>query len=118
MLFISRRTGSMVHCTVYCPLGLLSNLLGRINPFRIRIGPGCTSCGVCVRACRYSALSSTDIENGRPGLTCTLCGDCVNACPESVMNYRFPALSPGQARTLFVILVVSLHAVFLATARI
>ena len=118
MLFLSAGTGHMVHCTVFCPIGLLSNTLGRLNPFRIRIAPGCTSCGACAQVCRYSALNQEDIRKGKPGLTCTLCGDCVNICPESVLGYRFLHFSPQTARTLFIILVVSLHVVFLSTARI
>ena len=56
MATLSRRTGQMVHCTVVCPIGLVSNLVGRISPWQVRIGKGCTMCGSCARACRYSAL--------------------------------------------------------------
>lgn len=118
MLAFSRKTGSMVHCTVFCPLGLLSNLLGRLNPFRIRITFGCNNCGACLRVCRYSALSWERISRGKPGLTCSLCGDCVQACPESVLEYRFLSIAPEKARTLFIVLASSLHAIFLATARV
>lgn len=118
MVTLSRRMGQMVHCTVVCPIGLLSNLAGRINPWQIRIRQGCTLCGSCTRACRYSALKPVDLQLGRPGLTCTLCGDCISACPHSLIGYRFPGLSSSQARTVFLVLVVSLHAVFLGVARI
>lgn len=118
MLIFSRRSGTMVHCSGFCPMGLIANILGRINPWRIRIKEGCTRCGVCAVQCPYSALTMDNIYRGRPGLNCTLCGDCVNACPESVMEYRLPLVRPETARTAFIVLVVSLHAVFLATARI
>ncbi len=118
MLFFSSKTGNMVHCTVYCPLGLVSNVLGKLNPFRIRISSGCNNCGACIRVCRYSALSSQQLALGRPNLNCTLCGDCVQACPESVLEYRFWTIDPEKARILFIVLASSLHAIFLATARV
>jgi polyferredoxin len=76
MVFISRWRGQMVHCTVFCPIGLISNLIGRISPWQLRIDSGCSKCGKCSRACPYSALKAEDLEKGKPGLTCTLCGDC------------------------------------------
>lgn len=118
MLLFSRRRGLMVHCTAFCPMGLAATLLGRLNPLRVRVGPGCTDCGACLRACRYGALSPERLAQGRPGGTCTLCGDCVARCPHAALGYRFPGLSPRRARALFAVLAVSLHAVFLGVARI
>jgi polyferredoxin len=118
MGLVSTRRGLMVHCTAVCPLGVAGNLLGRISPFRLRIGPACTECGRCTPTCRYGALTSRHIGRRRPGLTCTLCGDCLPACPESALSYRFLGLSPRASRTAFVVLVVSLHAAFLGVARI
>ncbi|HSV94200.1 MAG TPA: 4Fe-4S binding protein, partial [Desulfobacterales bacterium] len=48
----SRRLGHMAHCTAYCPIGALANLLGKLAPWRVRIESGCTRCGRCTRACR------------------------------------------------------------------
>jgi polyferredoxin len=118
MFFFSRQSGYMIHCTVICPIGLISNLAGRISPWRLRIDPSCTQCGLCSRVCRYSALEKQDLEKGRPGLTCTLCGDCIGQCPNGLISYRFPGLSPEQARTVFLVLVVSIHTLFLGVARI
>lgn len=119
MLVASRRLGAMAHCTAFCPIGLVGNVLGRLMPWRMRIDLGaCTRCGSCARACRYSALTSFEIEAGKPGLSCTLCGDCVGACPHDAMHYRFPGLSPAGARAAFLTLVAALHAVFLGVARI
>ncbi len=118
MLFISRRLGVMAHCSAWCPIGPLSNLLGRLNPFRVRMTPDCTQCGACSRACRYDALTPRDIAAGRPGLSCTLCGDCVGACQHAAMQYRFPGLSPAASRALFLALVAGMHAAFLGVARI
>lgn len=118
MLLWSRRQGRMVHCTTWCPIGLLATTLGRLSPFRLRIARGCTDCGACLPSCRYDALSADDVRRGRPGPACTLCGDCVRPCPRSLVQYRFPGLSPTAARTLFLVLVASIHALFLGVARI
>ncbi|MCP4213349.1 MAG: 4Fe-4S ferredoxin [bacterium] len=118
MAFISRKKGVMVHCTVYCPIGLAANLLGRLSPFRMGIGETCTDCGACTSSCRYGALEKTDIEKRKPGFTCTLCGDCTGTCRHGALNYRFFKLSPRIARIIFLVLVATLHAVFLAVARL
>lgn len=119
MLLVSRRMGVMAHCTAFCPMGLVGNVLGRLIPWRVRIDTAtCTKCGSCARACRYSALSPPEIEQGRPGLPCTLCGDCIGACPHHSMAYRFPGLSPARARAVFVTLLAALMATFLGVARI
>jgi polyferredoxin len=118
MVLVSRKLGSMSHCVVYCPIGLAANLLGKLNPFRIRISNTCTDCGACRLACRYDALNKEDIEKRRPGLTCTLCGDCITRCHEDSIHYKFPGLSPGAARIVFIVTAISLHAVFLGVARL
>ncbi len=119
MLVLSRKKSTMAHCTAYCPIGLFANILGKLNPFRIRIDlGGCTSCMACAQACRYSALTLEDIRSGKPSLTCTLCGDCITDCSQNTIHYHFPGLKAETARKLFVVLVVTLHAVFMGVARI
>lgn len=118
MLFHSRRSGMMVHCSAYCPIGILGNVLGRISPWRIYIGQECDACGACFTRCRYNALSENTVVTGQAGLSCTLCGDCVSACRNRQIRYGFPGLSPTNARALFLTLVISLHAIFLGVARI
>lgn len=118
MVTVSRRAGIMLHCTAYCPIGIVGNVLGKISPWRLGIGPGCDGCGRCSRACRYLALTPADLARGRPGLSCTLCGDCVGACPAGRLGYHFPGLSPRTARAAYFTLVVALHAVFVGVARI
>ncbi|MCA1944858.1 MAG: 4Fe-4S binding protein [Desulfovibrio sp.] len=118
MLALSSQLGSMVHCTAVCPMGLVGNLLGRCTPWRMAMDEGCTRCGACSRVCRYGALEPADIDRGRPGLSCTLCGDCVAVCRHAAMAYRCAGLTAGTARRVFLILVVSLHAAFVAVARL
>ncbi|MDP3427970.1 MAG: 4Fe-4S binding protein [Humidesulfovibrio sp.] len=118
MLAASRRLGVMAHCTAFCPIGLLGNLLGRLVPWRLRIDrETCSRCRSCSRVCRYSALSGADIEAGAPSLSCTLCGDCIGACPHDAMHYHFPGLTRHTARATFLTLVATLSAVFLGVAR-
>lgn len=117
MLTLSRKKGTMVHCTTYCPMGIVANLFGRLSPWRLKIGRDCTGCNACFSRCRYSALDEAALESGRPGLSCTLCGDCVGACRHGQIEYEFPGLTAEKARIAFIATVVSLHAIFLGVAR-
>lgn len=118
MVWISRKTGVMVHCTVFCPIGLAAVLLGKLVFWRLRIDPECDACGACSRACRYQALQPEHLARKKPGLSCTLCGDCIPRCRHNRLSYGFFSLSAADSRRLFVLLATTLHTVFLATARI
>jgi len=118
MVLWSRKTGTMAHCTVFCPIGLLANLGGRISPFRLKIGEMCTDCNACMPVCRYGALTLQDIAARRAGFSCTLCGDCLSRCKDGQIGYRFPGLSAPRARSLFLLLAVSTHAVFLGVTML
>lgn len=118
MIFASRRRGVMVHCTEWCPIGLLAVKLGKLSPFRLEIRQGCRNCGLCLPTCRYGALTEADLARGRPGPNCTLCGDCLASCRKDQVVYKFPGLSPANARRAFVAVVAALLAVSLGIARI
>ena len=118
MVLFSPRSGAMVHCLFWCPIGVLATRLGRLSPFRLIIDPSCTRCKACFRACRYDALGEEDLERGRPAVSCTLCGDCISSCRHASIRYRFAALSGDHARALFIVLVSALHSAFLGLARI
>ena len=118
MVFLSRGKGKMIHCILYCPIGTIVNLLRLLNPFRMVIDKECTTCMRCTSVCKYDALNLQDIRNRKPGRTCTNCGDCIPSCKEEYISYRFFRLQPHNARNLWLFLTVSLHAVFLALARI
>lgn len=109
----------MVHCTAYCPIGTIVNLGRFINPLRLTIQKdSCTECMACTAICKYDALNRKDISARKPGLTCTLCGDCISSCHAGSLQYRFPGLSSGHARQLFLLISISLHAATMALARI
>ncbi len=117
-IFISRTRGIMGHCSYYCPIGLLSNILGKISPFRIKIDSACNNCMACIPSCRYNALSAKNIASGSPGFNCTLCGDCIDSCSSHSINYKFYRLSPEKSRVLFTVIIAVVHASFLGIARI
>lgn len=118
MILWSRRAGVLTHCVGYCPIGALATALGKLSPFRLEVGEGCTECRACTVVCRFRALELEDLRRGRAGIACTLCGDCLPSCHGTFLRYRFPGLSPRAARGLFVALIAALHAVFLGVARI
>jgi len=118
MMVWSRLTGSMTHCVVYCPIGLVSNYLGKISPFRIKIHDGCTRCGACTPVCRYDSLNPEHLERKRVGINCTLCGDCLTRCKDRQLDYYFTGLSSVTARNLFIVLIIWWHTVALGVARI
>lgn len=118
IIIFSRKTGNMVHCTTYCPIGILAVIFGKVSPFRIKINENCTTCMKCHYVCRYNALNLQDIKNGKPNLNCTLCGDCISPCEHSSINYSLFKFKPEISRAVFIVVIVSLHAVFLGLGRI
>lgn len=118
ILLFSRKQKRMVHCTLYCPIGTLVNLLKPINPFRIDIDSSCDLCMKCSTHCKYDALRAENIKNKKPGFNCTYCGDCLTACHHQSIKYRFFKLNPYASRNLYLFLTITLHAVFLALAKI
>jgi ferredoxin-type protein NapH len=118
MIFFSRKKGRMIHCVMYCPVGTVVNVFRYANPFRIYIDSNCSLCMKCTSFCKYDALNPQDIKNKKPSFSCTLCGDCLAACRDHSIKYKYLKLSPNASRNLFLFLTISLHAVFLALARI
>ena len=119
ILLVSTRKGKMIHCLTWCPVGTVVNYTRYVNPFRMYIDTStCTLCNICTSHCRYDALNRTDIEKGRPDITCTLCGDCLPTCHAGSIKYKFLKMDPEKARNLYLVLTVSLHAIFLALGRI
>jgi ferredoxin-type protein NapH len=118
MILFSRRQGRMVHCTLYCPIGSVVSVMKYANPFRMYIDDKCNLCMKCTSYCKYDALSAQDIKNKKPSYSCTLCGDCLSGCKDNSIKYKYLKLNPVTSRNLYLFLTISLHAVFLALARI
>jgi heterodisulfide reductase subunit A-like polyferredoxin len=89
-----------------------------ISPFRMYIDDSCTNCMGCTAYCKYDALGKTGILKREPGLTCTCCGDCLASCKTESIRYRFLSISGANARNSWIVLTISLHAIFIALARI
>ena len=118
MIFVSRRSGAMVHCSVWCPVGTAVNYLKYVSPFRFVANSSCTSCMKCIPSCSYMAMSRGADGKLKIGNGCTYCGDCLSSCSHNGLEYRFPGLSPAGAERLWIAVTVILHAVFLAIARV
>lgn len=116
MAWISRRQGWMAHCTAFCPLGWLVVRLGRLSPFRLRVGSHCVACATCRPACRYGALDREAWRRQKVHDSCTLCGDCLTTC--GALELRYGRLGDAASRRLLIALVAAVHAVFLGVARI
>ena len=118
VLIASRKSGTMIHCTLYCPMGTIVNYAKYISPFRFEINSNCTACNRCISNCKYMALSKESIKEGKIERTCTYCGDCLTSCKHNALQYRFLRLSPQAAERLWLILTITIHAVFIAVARV
>ena len=118
ILILSARKGKMYHCVLYCPVSTVVNYLRFINPFRLYIDKNCTLCMKCTSYCKYDALNIENIKRNKPAVTCTLCGDCLVSCKENSIKYRFLIFNPEASRNLYLFITISVHAIFLALARI
>ncbi len=118
IVFITRKKGRMIHCVMYCPIGTIVNVFRYANPFRIYIDSNCSLCMKCTSFCKYDALNPQDIKNKKPSFSCTTCGDCLAACRDNSIKYKYLNLGPAASRNLYLFFTISLHAVFMALARI
>lgn len=119
IILMSGKSGSMVHCTAFCPIGFISVLFARIYPVKLKINmQKCTLCLECVPHCRFAALDKEIIESGRAGFSCTLCGDCIPSCPHDAFRITAFGSQSGNVRKIYLGLLAGIMAVFIATARI
>ncbi|MCL2789245.1 MAG: 4Fe-4S binding protein [Desulfobulbus sp.] len=116
----SRKYNSMMHCTTFCPMGIVINALAKISPWRIRVEPEqCDHCGACEAVCKYRAISASSRTLGKTACQCSLCMDCIPACTKQAITLRavcIPVSNP-TARHIFIVLLVAIHAIFIAFAR-
>jgi len=75
------------HCLFVCPFGLYSWFLEKISIFRIRINwERCTDCKACVTACPGFAMKGI-YEGSRMSPDCFSCGECLRACKFDALSY-------------------------------
>lgn len=117
----SSANGVREYCSRFCPMGLAASLLGRLSPWRMRVGETCTGCMKCASACRDLAISR---EGGvcRISRRCTLCRDCISRCSHGALGLGmagpFSSVPSARADLYFITLISVMHVVFLATARV
>jgi ferredoxin len=49
-------------CTFVCPVGVLE-----LEDMKCKVNPGCISCGKCVNACNFMAITLTDEPKKKKG---------------------------------------------------
>ena len=119
MAGLSRRYGGMLHCTSFCPMGLVVSWLGRLSPWRLRVdSSACDSCGACEKVCRWRAITPESRSRGRALLRCSLCRECLGVCHKGAISLRCACLSPECSAKLFAGVLAILHTVFLACAMV
>lgn len=90
LLLLPLLTKKRIQCGLFCPLGALQSLLGRLNPYRIFIDKNkCTKCGRCIEICPTFSITKESLTAGKVTSTCSLCGKCEEACPRSAFAFAF-----------------------------
>ena len=119
MALASRRLGGMIHCSAFCPMGLVVSLLARLSPWRLAVDADrCDQCGVCERVCAYRAITPASRAQGGSTWRCSLCRDCVGVCHRQAITLRGPWMGPRTAWRVFVGLAAFLHGLFLGVAMV
>ncbi len=78
-----------------CPIAWVSGALNKYSLFKVKLDKtGCSSCGLCDKACYLSTIepakfSLFDDEKTRPGteFACSKCLACVTACPSGSLSF-------------------------------
>ena len=119
MALVSRRYGGMVHCTAFCPMGLVVSLVARLSPWRLAVqADRCDQCGACERICAYRAITPASRAQGQSTWRCSLCRDCVGVCHRQAITIKGPYMAPRTAWHVFVGLAGLLHGLFLGVAMV
>ncbi len=73
------------YCNTLCPVGTLLGLLARFSLFKIRLKPGCVSCGQCEKACKGECIDSKSktVDASR----CVACMNCLGVCRWDYVTY-------------------------------
>lgn len=119
IVLLSKKLGTMIHCTYYCPIGFIVNLYSIFYPIKVKINNNCDLCFRCTKECKYYAIR-LDKDNNmmKIGFNCTNCGDCLDVCHVNAIKYSFYNKQKTQFRNFWIVLTIVLHTVFLAFARI
>jgi len=84
-------TKKRTQCTFFCPLGAFQSLLGKVNPYTIKINKDkCIDCKKCINVCPMMAISEKDLTKGKVAITCSKCGKCIENCPTNAIDFKLP----------------------------
>ncbi len=82
-------TKKRTHCAFFCPLGAFQSLLGKFNPFQIKIDKEkCLNCSKCIEVCPFMAINRESLEKGYVAMTCAKCGKCIEKCPTYAIDFQ------------------------------
>lgn len=120
ILLLSKKYGIMAHCSAFCPMGIIINVLGKCSLWRMRVSSACDNCGACEKVCRYRAVSAESRAAGTVRFNCSLCLDCMDVCRHNAISLRLAGFKtePQKARLAFLCFVVVIHVLFLSFARV
>ncbi len=119
MLLFSRKYNTLLHCTTFCPMGVVVNLLAKLSPWRVRVSKSlCDNCGACEKVCQYRAITEQSRQSGGVLLSCSMCRDCFAVCKHKAISLHCLGLHPGISQNIFVALLVVMHVLFLSFARV
>jgi len=69
-----------------CPVGTLSNLIGRDKSSLKLNSDKCVNCELCAKACPIQ-LKPYDKEKTPDNYDCLKCNSCIDACPKKALNF-------------------------------
>ena len=79
-------------CYLACPIGVLTWLLEKVAPGRIRVDhKACTGCGDCFEVSPCPTIKPMVEQTMKILPDCTSCGECARACPEKAITFGFAA---------------------------
>lgn len=74
-------------CRNLCPLGTILGLASRLHLLNRRVGPQCSECAACRRACPMNAISQEPHRTDYSA--CTFCLECESVCPKARISFGF-----------------------------
>ncbi|MDY6934619.1 MAG: 4Fe-4S binding protein [Spirochaetota bacterium] len=77
------------YCYFICPIGLITWLLERISPIKIRYHKEiCSECKTCITHTNCPTVESI-INEKRIRPDCHSCGKCIEVCPNNALKFNF-----------------------------